>query len=251
MERWEGRVALVTGASSGIGTAIAKCLVKHKMTVIGCGRQISRLQKLSQELSAKYDGYLEPVKCDVRQESDIKNMFNLIESKYGGLDVCINNAGLYQDAPLLSGDTESWREMLEVNILGLTIITREAYQSMMRKGVEDGQLINVCSLSGHRLPTTNIAFYPATKFAVRALTEGVRRELRAKKSKVRMAEISPGVVETEIFARGGGEEFSNKVLNSVTPLKSEDVADGVLYILSAPPLVEINEVILRSVDQSF
>ena len=71
-------------------------------------------QALSEELSEKYDGYLEPVKCDVRKESDIKNMFNLIESKYGGLDVCVNNAGLYQDAPLLSGSTEDWREMLEV-----------------------------------------------------------------------------------------------------------------------------------------
>ncbi|KAK2141064.1 hypothetical protein LSH36_1171g00039 [Paralvinella palmiformis] len=246
MERWEGRVALVTGATSGIGTAIAVELVKRKMKVIGCGRQISKLQVVANQLSEKYEGHLEPVQCDVRKESDINNMFNLIESKYGGLDVCINNAGLYKDAPLLSGSTECWREIMEESGIKVSSALNTHSETRYwltpkrpkRAVYTDSDLIrftyplfsilrrHCCDkrLSGHRLPTTNIAFYPATKFAVRTLTEGIRVELRQKKSKIRIAEISPDVVETEIFSRGGGKEFSDKILNSLKVSNSVDMS---------------------------
>ncbi|KAK2141065.1 hypothetical protein LSH36_1171g00027 [Paralvinella palmiformis] len=235
MERWVGRIALVTGASSGIGSAITVGLVRHKIKVIGCGRDMSRLQELSNQLSAENgEGCFEPMQCDLRKESDIKNMFNMIQTKYGGLDVCINNAGLIQVAPLLSGSTEAWREMLDVNILALTIVTREAYH-----------------MSGHRLlSSADTSFYQATKFAVKALTEGVRKELRYSKSGIRIAEISPGVVRTEIFSRAEGDEYDDKVFKNVKePLQPKDIADAVLYIMSAPPQVEINDVLIRPTQQ--
>lgn len=252
MDRWAGRVALVTGASSGIGAAIARVLVQHKMKVIGCGRQVSKLQELSNQFSSEnLEGVLDPVQCDVSKESEIKEMFKMIQSKYGGLDVCINNAGLMHRAQLLSGNIEAWREMLDVNVMALTIITSEAYHSMTNKGIDDGQIINICSMSGHRaVPSTDTSFYSVTKFAVKALTEGVRKELRQNKSNIRIAEISPGIVKTEFFSRAGGEQYDNKVFKTIKePLESKDIADAVLYIMSAPPHVEVHDILVRPTQQ--
>ena len=129
MERWKGRVAIVTGASAGIGYELSKRLVQLGVVVVGCARNITAIevrkglidqvyylkptQSLSQELS-KSGGKLVAMKCDVRKEEDILSMMSAIKSQFGGADICVNNAGLANDAPLLSGTTEQWREMMEV-----------------------------------------------------------------------------------------------------------------------------------------
>ncbi|XP_043910499.1 dehydrogenase/reductase SDR family member 11 isoform X2 [Protopterus annectens] len=203
MDRWKDRVALVTGASVGIGAAIARALVQHGMKVVGCARSVDKIEKLAAECqSAKYPGTLIPYKCDLSNEEEILSMFSAIKTLYQGVDVCINNAGLARPEPLLYGKTEGWRNMIDVNILALSVCTREAYQSMKERDVDDGHIININSMSGHRVLASSIShFYSATKFAVTALTEGLRQELREAKSLIRVTCISPGLVETEFAFR--------------------------------------------------
>ncbi|KAG8122661.1 hypothetical protein E2320_018147, partial [Naja naja] len=131
--------------------------------------------------SAGYPGVLIPYKCDLSVEEEILSMFSAIKTLHQGVDVCINNAGLARPEPLLSGKTEGWRTMIDVNILAVSICTRETYQSMKERNIDDGHIININS---------------ATKYAVTALTEGLRQELREAKTHIRATCISPGLVET-------------------------------------------------------
>ncbi|XP_023357964.1 dehydrogenase/reductase SDR family member 11 isoform X1 [Sarcophilus harrisii] len=198
MERWRGRLALVTGASCGIGAAVARALVQHGLKVVGCARTVSNIEKLAAECeSAGYPGTLVPYKCDLSHEEDILSMFSAVRAQYKGVDICINNAGLARPEPLLSGHTSGWKDMLNVNVLAVSICTREAYQSMKERSVDDGHIININSMSGHRvIAQSDVHFYSATKFAITALTEGLRQELREANTHIRATCISPGVVET-------------------------------------------------------
>ncbi|KAL4240357.1 Dehydrogenase/reductase SDR member 11 [Mactra antiquata] len=213
MQRWVGRVALVTGASSGIGYEVARSLVKHGMKVVGCSRNTSKIQELADDLVGEA-GSLTPMQCDVSKEDEVLSMFDNIKSSFGGVDVCVNNAGLSHDAPLLTGDTEQWRNMFEVNVLGLCVCTREAVKSMKERGVDDGHIIQLNSAVGHFQYANNPGghFYSATKFAVTSLVEGLRKELLKDNTHIR-----------------------------VTNLKSVDIADAVIYALSAPKHVQIHE----------
>ncbi|XP_064022395.1 dehydrogenase/reductase SDR family member 11 isoform X2 [Pogoniulus pusillus] len=147
MERWTGRVALVTGASVGIGAAVARALVQHGMKVVGCARSVDKIEKLAAECqSAGYPGTLIPYKCDLSNEEEILSMFSAIKTLHQGVDVCINNAGLARPEPLLSGKTEGWRTMIDVNVMAVSICTREAYQSMKERNIDDGHIININSV---------------------------------------------------------------------------------------------------------
>ncbi|XP_074535635.1 dehydrogenase/reductase SDR family member 11-like [Halichoeres trimaculatus] len=254
MDRWRGRVALVTGASVGIGAAIAKELVRHGMKVVGCARDVEKIQKLAAECQSDgYSGVLVPYKCDLSKEEEILSMFSDIKAQHKGVDVCINNAGLANPEPLLNGKTSCWRNMLEVNVLGLCICTREAYQSMKERNVDDGHIIHINSMSGHRVfqnPDTH--FYSSTKFAVTALTEGLRQELCEANSHIRTTCISPGVVATEFaqrLYRDNPEKAAASPLYKIKPLDAIDIANSVTYVLSAPPHVQIGDIQMRPVEQ--
>ncbi|GIY15748.1 hypothetical protein CDAR_266951 [Caerostris darwini] len=256
MERWNGRVALVTGASAGIGAGLCRALVQHGMVVIGCARSVEKIRAIAEEDAVKAaPGKLVAIKCDISQETEILSLFSEIRQKFGRLDVCINNAGLSHDSPLLTGNTSEWKNMLDVNIMGLCICTQEAVKLMQEKGIDDGQIIHLSSIGGHRLGGMGmfgIHFYCGTKFMVRALTEGLRRELKALNSKIRIASVSPGIVETEFFDRYEKENPSKKapdMFNSMQALQAKDIADSVLYILSAPQHVEVHDIIVRPYDQ--
>ena len=153
-------------------------------------------------------GRFHPVACDLRNESDILRMFAEIETLWGGVDILVNNAGLGHKAPLLSGSTEHWREMLDVNILALCVCTREATRQMHARG--QGHVIHISSMSAHRVPP-NSGVYSATKFAVRSLTEGLRQELR---EQMRAAMDSLGERHREIL-----------VLREVEGLSYEELSD--------------------------
>ncbi|XP_042613221.1 dehydrogenase/reductase SDR family member 11 [Cyprinus carpio] len=253
MERWKGRVALVTGASVGIGAAVARALVQHGMKVVGCARNVDKIEKLAAECqSAGYSGTLIPYKCDLCNEEEILSMFSAIKTLHQGVDVCINNAGLAHNEPLLSGRTEGWRNMIDVNILALAICTREAYQSMKERHVDDGHIININSMGGHRMvPSADEHFYCATKYAVTAMTEGLRQELREAKTHIRATCISPGIVETEFAFRhhNSDPERAAAVYESIKCLKAEDIASAVTYVLSAPAHVQIGDIQMRPVEQ--
>ncbi|XP_069017428.1 dehydrogenase/reductase SDR family member 11-like [Embiotoca jacksoni] len=253
MDRWRGRVALVTGASVGIGAAVAKELVRCGMKVVGCARDVEKIQKLAAECQSEgHSGVLVPIKCDLTNEEEIQSMFSAIKTQHKGVDVCINNAGLAHPESLLNGKTSSWRNMLDVNVLALSICTREAYQSMKERNIDDGHIININSMSGHRVvPSADIHFYSATKYAVTALTEGLRQELRETNTHIRVTSISPGVVETEFAPR----LYSNNVDKAAAsytkfkPLEALDVANAVTYVLNAPPHVQIGDLQMRPVEQ--
>lgn len=243
---------MVTGASVGIGAAVAKELVRHGMTVVGCARDVDKIKKLSEECAAAgLSGLLVPYRCDLSREEDILCMFSHIKAQYQGVDVCINNAGLAHPEPLLSGKTSGWRNMFDVNVLALSVVTREAYQSMKERHVDDGHIININSMSGHRaVNSADCHFYSATKYAVTALTEGLRMELREAKTKIRATCISPTLVETEFVARlhsQSPEKLASPLYKQMKFLGAVDIANAVVYVLSAPPHVQVGDILMFSV----
>ncbi|XP_047500817.1 dehydrogenase/reductase SDR family member 11-like isoform X2 [Penaeus chinensis] len=225
MERWVGRVALVTGASSGIGAAICRQLA------------------LSKELSGM-PGSLTAMKCDLTKDSEVLNLFSGIKQQFGGVDVCINNAGMSHNHSLLDGTPEEWREMLDLNVVALCLCTKEAVASMKERKVDDGHIIHISSILGHVVTgSAPIHFYTATKYAVTALLEGLRQELRAEKSHIRVSAVSPGLTETEFSPRM--RKDGENAYSAFKCLQAEDVASSVLHVLSAPPHVQIHDILMR------
>ncbi|XP_068765745.1 gametogenetin-binding protein 2 isoform X2 [Struthio camelus] len=210
-------------------------------------------QKLAAECqSAGYPGTLIPYKCDLSNEEEILSMFSAIKTLHQGVDVCINNAGLARPEPLLSGKTEGWRTMIDVNVMAVSICTREAYQSMKERNIDDGHIININSMNGHSVvPQSVVHFYSATKYAVTALTEGLRQELREAKTHIRATCISPGLVETGFAFKlhDNDPERAAATYESIRCLKAEDMANAVIYVLSAPPHVQIGDIQMRPTEQ--
>lgn len=241
MARWTNGVALVTGASEGIGAAVATRLVTEGLQVVGCARRVERLDALRSQLGARFV----PVACDLRDPAAIAAMFAEIDDRFGRLDVLVNNAGLGHKAPLLTGDSDHWREMLEVNVLALCICTREAVARMR----ERGHVIHISSLSAHRVPPGS-GVYSATKHAVKALTEALRLELYDSERPVRVTSISPGFVETGFAAHyHKSQEAADHTYSQYPVLQPRDVADAVVYALSAPPRAQVHDLLLRPTRQ--
>ncbi|XP_076056906.1 dehydrogenase/reductase SDR family member 11-like [Oratosquilla oratoria] len=245
MECWRGRVALVTGASAGIGAAISKALVIAGMKVVGVARNIDSIQTLADEL-ANEPGSLTPMKCDITKDEEVLSVFTNIKKEFGGVDVCINNAGMSRNKTLLDGTPEDWREMLDLNVVALCLCTKEAVASMKERGVDDGHIIHINSVCGHKVfPKNESHFYTATKYAVTALTEGLRQELVASKSRIRVTSISPGLVTTEFQMRMTQDAAEVERIFSKFPyLMPEDVAASVIHTLSAPPHVQVHEIMM-------
>ena len=247
LDEWKGRVALVTGASSGIGAAVARRLGRAGLSVAGCARRRDRLEMLASEI-AEAGGEFLPIEADLRREEDILRVFDTIRGRWGGVDVLVNNAGVGRLAPLTSGATAAWREMLEVNVLALCIATREAIADMRRRG-DRGHIIHVSSMAGHRVPDDS-GVYAATKHAVCALTEALRRELRSLDSRIRVTAISPGFVETEFAEKyHGRKEAAEETYRRYPVLQPEDIAGAVAFVLSAPAHVEYHDLLLRPLQQ--
>jgi len=248
IERWVNRVGLVTGASTGIGAALCKTLVKHGMIIIGCARNEDKIKAIAEECrKLGYKGQLHSYKCDVSKEDEIEAMYVWIKSNHGGVDLCVNNAGFSNDETLLECTAKNMRDMLDVNVVGLALCTKFAVKSMKERGVNDGHIFNLNSMSGHRL-TGMLNFYAATKFAVTALTEGFRRELVAD-TDIRITSISPGLVETEFLERAFDKNKSNQIYSTVRVMKAQDIADIILFALSAPANVQIHDVLVRPVGE--
>jgi NADP-dependent 3-hydroxy acid dehydrogenase YdfG len=244
-DSWSGRVALVTGASSGIGREVTLALLERGLRVAACARRKERLEELA--TAARAGDRLLALPVDLREEAQILALFAEIRRRWGGVQVLVNNAGLGHLAPLSSGRTEHWREMLEVNVLALCICTREALRDMEAAG--QGHVVHISSMAAHRVPQGS-GVYAATKFAVRALTEGLRQELRARGSRVRVSAISPGFVETEFAAvYHDSEERARETYGRFKVLEAGDVARAVLYVLDQPPHVQVHDVLLRPTDQ--
>jgi len=223
------------------------------MTVVGCARREERIAELGTSLVGE-KGKLLSRKCDMSNEVEIRSMFSWIESHpdLGRVDVCVNNAGLSSAETLTEGSMESWRQMLDVNVLALCLCTQLSVQSMTKHGVDDGQIVMVSSFSGHRVPPNpSTRFYAATKFAVTGLLEGWRQEVRDLGSNIRVAAISPGLVETEFqSAMYPDDPAKAAAITSALPcLQAKDMADAVTYILSAPKHMQIHDILIRPTQQ--
>ncbi|CAH0557400.1 unnamed protein product [Brassicogethes aeneus] len=243
-ERWVGKVAIVTGASSGIGADIAKELVKKGLKVVGLARRSERITELAGTLTNE-PGKLYSVKCDVSKEEDVLSAFKWVKENVGLVHILINNAGLIQGTNLIEGDVQKWKTTFDVNVLGLLICTREAVKVMKEYKI-DGHIVNINSVAGHYhyySPALNV--YPATKHAVTNLTESLRKEFNANDLKIKVTSVSPGAVETEI---GGDTQWT---LKNIPILNPEDISEGIIYALSTKPHVQVHELMIRPVGEQW
>ncbi|CAK8694742.1 dehydrogenase/reductase SDR family member 11-like [Clavelina lepadiformis] len=249
MESWIGKVALVTGASAGIGAAIVKKLVENGMEVVGCARNLTELNEIATKVNKAGPGHMYPYKCDLVDENQILAVFEYIKKQFGTIHICINNAAVCYHTPMVSADTEHLKEMINVNILALCIATREAITLMKNTNVDDGHIVNINGNAGHKICFET--FYSATKYAVTALTEGLRQELRAANSRIRATAISPGLVKTELMYRMHKDDSrSVDELYATKPsLQPDDVANAVSFAITSPSHVEINDMRIRPTGQ--
>lgn len=240
MNKWVGKVAVVTGASSGIGEETARQLVENGMIVVGFARRDERLRELEKELQGK-PGKFYYQKVDLCSEENILNAFKWVKSTLKTVDVLVNNAGVWISSDLF-GNTSDWKQMFNTNVLALNICSREAIKIMQETNVSEGHIINVNSVAGHyQLPfMKDVAIYSATKFSVTAITESLRELMCQQNLPIRVTSISPGAVDTEMVA---GSNLNN--LPGLDMLKSIDVADAILYALGVPQRVNISEIIIR------
>jgi len=250
MERWVGKTAIVTGASAGIGKAIAETLVEEGVKVVAVARRQERLNELKEKLKAK-KGELIPFKADMTKEEDILSFFKWTKDNVGPVHILVNNAGLTRPTNLTEGKTELWKDVFDTNVLGLCIATREAVQNMRANKV-DGHIVHINSILGHKVintPTANV--YPASKHAVTALTETLRNELNSFGDKIKISSISPGMVDTEIFNPNNATAETREAVANIPKLEPRDVAEAVKFVISTPPHVQIHELIIKSVGEPF
>jgi NADP-dependent 3-hydroxy acid dehydrogenase YdfG len=217
------------------------------MKVAVASRRARKLEELAAAIKSSGTESL-PVTVDLSDEEQLRAAIGGVVRHFGGIDVLINAAGLGHVAPLTSGKPAHFREMLEVNVLALAVATREVVQNMQKRGVP-GHVVHISSMSAHRVQPGS-GMYAATKHAVKALTEGLRQELRASDSPIRVTAISPADTDTGFFAAMyRSKKEAAKRRPPYRMLDPEDVAEAVLYALTAPPHVEIHDIQLRPIDQ--
>ncbi|MXR50178.1 SDR family NAD(P)-dependent oxidoreductase [Halovenus sp. WSH3] len=243
----DGEVAIVTGASSGIGEATAEALAARGASVVLAARRETELEALADRIEAQ-EGDALVVPTDVTEEEDIDALVEATLDEYGAIDILVNNAGVMLLEPVERADRENFRQMVEVNLLGLMNLTHAALPTMQEQG--SGHIVNVSSTAGRRA-NANSSGYNATKFGVNAFTEALRQEVTT--DGVRTTIIEPGAVDTELQEHIPDEKIKQRVeeglLESMQPLESEDIARAITYAVSQPQHVNVNEMLIRPTDQ--
>jgi NADP-dependent 3-hydroxy acid dehydrogenase YdfG len=248
----EGRVAAVTGASSGIGQATALALAGAGASVALAARRQDRLDELAERITAE-GGRALPVGCDVSDEDQARGFIQRAHEELGGLSILVNNAGVMLLGPVEGADTAEWRRMVDVNVLGLLWCTHAALPLM--KGNEVADIVNLSSTAGRRADA-GAAVYNLTKWGVNGFSEALRQE--ALHSRIRVTIVEPGFVETELQGHNENpvvqqgtkkmKERIEEIAGSV--LKASDIADAILYAVSRPAHVALNEVLVRPTGQA-
>ena len=235
----KNKTALITGASSGIGAACAKALANNGAKVVLTGRNQTSLEQLSEEIGGRY------MVADISQNDEVIKLFDEIGES---IDILVNNAGIAPKASIIEGKIESFEDLLRVNVLAVVHCCQLAIKKFDPS--TGGQIINISSMSGHRVPPSG-GFYAATKFAVRAITEALRYELKIQKNKTRVSMISPGFVDTPLLDNyfKGSEEKLSELRERLEMLKPQDVANSLIHILESPNHVEIGDIMMRPRDQ--
>ena len=232
------RVAVVTGASSGIGEATAVALADAGFGVVLAARRSDRIEALASRIG----GDALAVTCDVSDDAAAHSLIDRAKSELGRVDVLVNNAGVMLLGPIAGADTEEWRRMIHANVFGVLYCTHAALPVMRSQG--SGHVINVSSVAG-RFARAGSGVYNLTKFGIGAFSEALRQEVVP--LGVRVTVIEPGAVATELAGHNRPEvlEQMAKRFAGVELLQSEDIARAVLYAIAQPANVSINEVLVR------
>ncbi|XP_058809132.1 farnesol dehydrogenase-like [Phymastichus coffea] len=247
MDRWSGKVAVVTGASAGIGLDIAKALVRRGMIVAGLARRKAKMEEAMKDASGP--GKFYAVECDVTKEEQVRDAFDFVGKNLGCVRVLINNAGELNKGEMTTMDSNQLANVVNLNIMGQLHCTRQAVKMMRENEHPDGHIINMGSQVGHKVPYVedfSLNIYPATKFALRALSETLQNELRG--TQIRVTHVSPGVVRSDFFETAGADP---SFLQMVAALEPEDVADAVVFVLGTKPHVQIAELTIRHLNDYF
>ena len=241
----DGRVAVVTGASSGIGEATVRALSEAGASVALGARRADRLQALAESL----DGPTYVHEVDVSDEEQARGFVKAAHDELGGLHILVNNAGVMLLGPVADADTEEWRRMIGVNLLGLLYCTHAALPLIEASG--GGDVVNISSVAGRRADA-GAAVYNMTKFGVHAFSEALRQE--ALHAGIRVTTVAPGFVETELQSHNTNPlvrrtmERAREQIGEV--LRAEDIADAILHAVTRPPHVCVNEVVVRPTNQA-
>lgn len=240
-------VTVITGASSGIGAATARVLAQAGTTVVLGARRLDRLEEVAQQINAS-GGRALAYQCDVRNEGQAHALIHYAFNQFGRLDILINNAGVMLQSRISHNRSEEWRQMLETNVLGLLYTTSAAIPYLQQS---KGQIVNISSVAGRKARERG-GVYSATKWGVNAISESLRLELLA--SQVRIIVVEPGTTQTELTNHITDPEaraIQMENLNQMQPLKDEDVARTILWTLTQPQHVSVNEVLIRPIEQTF
>ncbi|WP_379968259.1 SDR family oxidoreductase [Ectobacillus sp. sgz5001026] len=245
MENIEGKVVIIMGASSGIGEAATKKLAQEGAKLVIAARREDRLKALIESLPNAEISY---AVADVSKKEEVQAVVDLAVEKYGRIDVLYNNAGVMPTAPLSETHFDEWRQMLDINIMG--VLNGIAAVLPIMKKQQSGHIIATDSIAGH-VVYPGSAVYCGTKFAVRAIMEGLRQEER--ESNLRSTIISPGAVDTELYLTSKNPEIQEWLKNNQSTegfgLQSSDIADAVAYAISTPETVAVSEIMIRPTKQ--
>jgi len=245
-----GQTVLITGASSGIGKACAEVMAASGAKLILNARRVSRLESISKDLKNRFGASVYICPFDVRKYKEVKLGLESLPSEWRAIDILINNAGVGRGwNKMYEGDVDDWDETIDCNVKGLLYVTRTVLPEMVKRG--KGHVVNIASISGIET-YANDAVYCASKAAVRAMTDALKKDLLG--TSIRVTAISPGMVRTEFaeVRNHGKKEATAEAYRGYTPLEPEDVAETILFAATAtrPSHVNINEIVMMSIDQA-
>ncbi|WP_046227953.1 SDR family NAD(P)-dependent oxidoreductase [Paenibacillus dauci] len=247
----QGTVALITGASSGIGEATAKTLAAQGAAVAIVARRKDRLEQLAAEITAS-GGKALVIEADITDQKQAEQAVTRTVEEYGRLDTVVNNAGVMLLGPASDAPLEEWERMVSINVNGLLYVSHAALPHLVKSAsISDRKvtdLINISSVAGRKTMAGG-AVYNLTKFGVAAFTDALRQEVAGQS--VRVAAVEPGAVKTELSShlRDEVREQSMKSFSDIELLEAQDIAEAIEYIVTRPRHVAVNEVLIRPTDQ--
>lgn len=242
------KIALITGATSGIGKAIAQILALNGYDLIITGRREELLNNLSESIKNETESEVITLCFDVRDLSQVEKAIDSLTGKWENIDLLINNAGLAVGLePVNSGVVDDWERMIDTNVKGLLYVSRKISSRMVAR--ESGHIINLSSIAGREV-YANGAVYCGSKHAVEAITKAMRIELLP--FGIKVSSISPGMVDTEFSTVRfkGDKERADNVYKGLTPLYAQDIAEAILFMATRPKHVNIDELVIKPTDQA-
>ena len=246
--RLDGKVALVTGASSGIGEATALALAAEGARIAAAARRSDRLDALVKRIAAR-GGQALPLVVDVANEAQVRAMVQRTRETWGRIDILVNDAGVAHLGLIDGAKTEDWREMVNVNLLGVMYATHAVLPLMKAQG--SGHIVNVSSVAG-RTASAGGAVYNATKWGVGAFSEALRQEVAPEH--IRVTVIEPGAVDTEMQRAVTDQAMTGPTadrVRSIRPIQSEDIAGAIVYAVTQPAQVDVGELLIRPTEGVF